>query len=150
MFDRTAQKTKSSPTELDGRSAESRSGKDDIAKRPGVQCSEYLQQIGRPQQSGQIQNEQKLVCRRSHTTWLNANIDSTLVTPPGDRSIWSTSSKKGKLRIYYQAYMPIRSLQESGEQRFLFRFRSVKFDQPNIQGKADSNLLAQNCRTHLG
>ncbi len=39
---------------------------DDIAKRPGVQCSEYLQQIGRPQQSGEIQNEQKRVCRRSH------------------------------------------------------------------------------------
>ncbi len=66
MSDYTVQETKSSPTGLDGMSAEGRSRKDGIAKRPGVQCSEYLQQIGRPQQSGEIQNEQKLVCRRSH------------------------------------------------------------------------------------
>ncbi len=66
MSDHTAQETKSSPKGLDGRSAESRSRKDDIAERPGVQCSEYCQQIGRPQQSGEIQNEQKLVCRLNH------------------------------------------------------------------------------------
>ncbi len=58
MSQRSAQKTKLSPTGLDGRSAESRSRKDDIAKRLGVQCFFNKSE-------DQIQNEQELVCRRS-------------------------------------------------------------------------------------
>ncbi len=82
MSDHTVQETKSSPTGLDGRSALSRSGKDNIAKRPGEQCSKYLQQIDKPRQFGEIQNEQKLCAVAITETWLNADIDSTRVTPP--------------------------------------------------------------------
>ncbi len=55
MSQSTPVKTTASPTGLDGRIVQSNFRKNGIAIRLGMKCLEYLQQIRRPYESGQIQ-----------------------------------------------------------------------------------------------